>query len=311
MLTLVAQVFAEPKLPQAKLGIMSAIPMEFEALQRVLKNTRSFKIPPYEVTFGELGVNRVPVVVLQTGIGKVNVASAAQFLISSLKVPALAFTGVAGGLNQNYRLADIVISKEAFEHDFGIYDQEIFIRHPAGYAPGAPDRALFPDKHSLEEWPGWNHQTNLVKYIKHVLEENVGRLATHLPSGVVTPSIHIGVSAAGDQFLNSNLEIARVRNEGADFVEMESGAIAQVAQRNNVPFLNIRSISDRGGDDSHLEFATYLEATADLSGRMLEVILNDKIIADYLKSLLGNCESIMELSALQPEKSPDASLSQR
>jgi nucleoside phosphorylase len=95
----------------------------------------------------------------------------------------------------------------------------------------------------------------------------------------------LGTSAAGDQFVNSTQHIDRIRQEGADFLEMESGAIAQVAQKNAVSFLNVRAISDRGGDSSMTEFFHFLDATADLSGRVLNVLFDDPVIANYFLAL--------------------------
>lgn len=59
-------------------------------------------------------------VVVQSGIGKVNMAICTQILVNIYGVDMLINTGVAGGLYKDINVGDIVISSDALQHDFDV-----------------------------------------------------------------------------------------------------------------------------------------------------------------------------------------------
>src|SRR3990167_6977720 len=89
------------------IGILSALPQEFDALTSEIKNQKVTQLGSDKFISGNL--NELPVVVTLSGMGKVNAAIASQRLISEFQVKALIFTGVAGGIDRSLEIGDIVI----------------------------------------------------------------------------------------------------------------------------------------------------------------------------------------------------------
>ena len=80
-----------------------------------------------------------------------------------------------------------------------------------------------------------------------------------------TPTVHFGTILTGDSFINAEDHRQRLHKEfDAKAVEMEGGAVAQVARRwgGGVPFVNVRCLSDLAGRSSHLDFRAFLPVAA-------------------------------------------------
>lgn len=67
--------------------------------------------------FHEGTLNGTPVVIVRSGVGKVNAALCVQILADLFQVTAIINTGVAGSLNAALDIGDILISKDALHHD--------------------------------------------------------------------------------------------------------------------------------------------------------------------------------------------------
>lgn len=87
-------------------------------------------------------------------------------------------------------------------------------------------------------------------------------------------NIKVGTIASADLFLTNKEKAKEIRNEfGADCVEMEGAAIAQVCFLDNIPFLVIRGISDTPNGNNGIDFHTYLKLAAKNSVQILKKIL--------------------------------------
>ena len=112
------------------LGIIGAMEVEVESLKEMMENQEITKIAGMEFYKGEICGKEV--VVVRSGIGKVNAAICTQVLIDAFQVEAVINTGVAGSLNPEIHICDIVVSTEAMEHDMDV--------SPLGYEKGViPD----------------------------------------------------------------------------------------------------------------------------------------------------------------------------
>lgn len=163
------------------------------------------------------------VVVVQSGIGKVNMAVCTQILADCFEVDQLINTGVAGGLYREIEIGDIVISSDAIQHDV---DATVF-----GYGQGEIPRM---------ENSYFQADKDLIRIARSACEE-------------VNPDIHcyIGRVVSGDQFI-SDYEKKRDLIEKFDgyCAEMEGAAMAQAAYLNQIPFLVIRAISDKADQEA-------------------------------------------------------------
>lgn len=173
-----------------------------------------------------------PVLVAQCGIGKVNAAALAQLLILE-GVTHVIFTGVAGALAPELDVGDIVVSSDAVQHDVDV--------RALGYALGVvPGEAL--------SWPADEALRQLALAAARALGE------VHVVSGRVL---------SGDRFIADRSVVRRLRDTFAgSCAEMEGAAVAQICSRAGVPFVIIRSISDRADGSAEADFRAFTPLAA-------------------------------------------------
>ena len=111
-----------------KIGIIGAMESEVRSLVAQLTDVRETHSGNTVLYAGTL--SGVAVVVVQSGVGKVNAALCAQRLILQHAVTHVVNTGIAGGVSANVGIMDVVISTDAVYHDvdavyFGYQPTEI------------------------------------------------------------------------------------------------------------------------------------------------------------------------------------------
>lgn len=112
-----------------KVGIIGAMELEVEELQGKMQVTRREKKASMEFLEGTL--NGTDVVIVRSGIGKVNAALCTQILCDIFEVTHIINTGVAGSLKNEINIGDIVVSTDALHHDV---DVRVF-GYPLGEVP--------------------------------------------------------------------------------------------------------------------------------------------------------------------------------
>jgi adenosylhomocysteine nucleosidase len=178
------------------------------------------------------------VVLALGGIGKVNAAAAATLLVAVHGADALIFSGVAGGIAPDLPVGAVLLADRVAVHDFGYVAAGRFTPTASGIIPiGAPTLAELPP-------------------VPDAVAERLARLADRVRDRLGHP-IRLGAVTTADYFLNCAVTRQDLRARlGADAIDMESGAVAQVAEAWGVPLHVIRTLSDLAGEDSHV---TYLE----------------------------------------------------
>ena len=101
-----------------RIGIIGAMSEEVQGFKKLLENIDEEKIG--NLTFYTGVMHGKDIVLLETGIGKVNAAIGATLMIEAFDVEAVIFTGVAGGINDELDLGDVVISKDLIQHDVDV-----------------------------------------------------------------------------------------------------------------------------------------------------------------------------------------------
>lgn len=214
------------------LGIIGAMDEEVSRLKECMREVVVSTKAGMEFYKGKL--EGCDVVVVRSGIGKVNAAICTQILIDDYNIDAVVNTGIAGSLDAAIDIGDIVLATDALQHDV---DATGF-----GYAHGVIPR---------------------MEASVFVADERLRILAKECCEKV-NPDIAVfeGRVVSGDQFISDRTVKNRISDMfGGSCTEMEGAAIAQAAYLNKIPFLIVRAISDKA-DDSATEDYPAFEAKA-------------------------------------------------
>ncbi|RUT80190.1 5'-methylthioadenosine/adenosylhomocysteine nucleosidase [Ancylomarina longa] len=222
-----------------RIGIIGAMEIEVVRLRELLSNRAEQQKGGFVFYTGNL--KGVDVVLLQSGIGKVNAAIGAAILIDTFQPDFVINTGAAGGFPSDLKVGDIVISQKVLHHDM---DCTVF-GYKAGQVPGMPEH--------------FDANAQLIE----LADKSIHRL-TNLQT-------KIGTILTGDQFMNDPKATQRIKKmfPDADAVEMEGAAIAQTCYQFHIPFVIIRSISDIAGQENAVEYEEFVETAAINSADMV------------------------------------------
>lgn len=192
-------------------------------------------------------IHKTRIVLLQSGIGKVNAAIGTTLLISLFDPLCLINTGSAGAVFKDLEVGDVVISSQVVHHDV---DVTAF-----GYAFGQVPRM-----------PG--------AFLPH---DNLIKLAIKAAAKLKGLNISHGSIATGDSFLNDSGKIDEIRNKfpAVAAAEMEAAAIAQTCHQFRKPFVIIRSISDKADGNASVSFDEFIKTAADNSARLVLGIIKE------------------------------------
>ncbi len=175
------------------------------------------------------------VIVVHSGIGKVNAALATQILIDRYKCRKIVFTGLAGSGRRDIAIGDYVLADSLVQHDF---DLRHFGREK-GMVP-AVGKFMQADKE-----------------LNRILEESIVELGKEKPG---FGKFNKGIIATGDLFVADSKVLAEITAEfNAAAVEMEGAAMAQVCFLNEVPFAVLRTISDNADETALSDFKAVLD----------------------------------------------------
>lgn len=182
------------------------------------------------MTFNQGKLAGKEVVIVRSGIGKVNAAVCTQILVDDFHVDCVINTGIAGSLKSEINIGDVVISDDVLHHDV---DATGF-----GYALGQIPRM---DTFSFQA------DKKLIELAKACC----GKAAPHI-------GVHVGRVVSGDQFISDREIKGKITDNFEGFcTEMEGAAIAQTAYLNRVPFLIIRAISDKADDSATMDYPEF------------------------------------------------------
>ena len=216
-----------------KVGIIGAMELEVSALKGQIKGITVKKKAGMEFCEGQ--ICGVDVVVVRCGIGKVNAALCVQILCDDFGVSHIINTGVAGSLNNDLNIGDILISKDAVHHDV---DVTIF-SYKIGEVPQL----------GIREFPA---DAGLISAAEKAIKEKQPDL-----------NYRVGRVASGDQFISSSEVKERIiKNFEADCAEMEGASIAHGAYLNGIPFVIIRAISDKADGSAEQDYPSFEKAAA-------------------------------------------------
>jgi len=193
-----------------------------------------------------------PVVIVFSRWGKVAAATTVSTLLLKFKVTEIIFTGVAGAIDRNLKIGDVVISKKLFQHDM---DARPLM---AKYEIPLLEKLFFITDKERQH----NTAAAAERFLKNIDH--------HIPSedlkefNIKSPKVIIGNIASGDQFIASEAD-RNLISEGLPniaCVEMEGAAVAQVCYEFGIPFTVIRTISDAANEQSDIDFGKFIVSVA-------------------------------------------------
>ncbi|MGN0291464.1 MAG: 5'-methylthioadenosine/adenosylhomocysteine nucleosidase [Lachnospiraceae bacterium] len=210
------------------LGIIGAMDEEVAKIKEHMTDVEVETKASMDFYKGRL--NGKEAVVVRSGIGKVNAAICTQILADDFRVDAVINTGIAGSLNKDINIGDIVLSTDTLEHDM----DAVSFGYPLGQIPRMDTLSFTADKHL--------------------------RSVALVACKKVLPSVTAfeGRIVSGDQFISSKEKKDwLIENFGGYCTEMEGAAIAHAAYLNKIPFLIIRAISDKADDSASMDYPAF------------------------------------------------------
>lgn len=228
-----------------KIAIMGAMPEEIEPLLKYFGNYETIEFAKNR--YYKLNYKDNEIVIAYSKIGKVNATITATTLIEKFGCEQLLFSGVAGAVNDELRVGDLIYASKLAQHDLDI---SVF-GHPYGFVP---EGAVYE-----------NADNHLIKIAKDVAKEK----------GI---NLQEGIIVTGDQFVCDNDRKEWVKETfKADALEMEGAAVGVTCNSLHVPFFILRAISDGADMDASFSFDEFLVSSANISAEFI-VAMVDRLI---------------------------------
>lgn len=227
----------------ATIAVLGALDEEIDLLARHLQDVKHVKEAGLLVTLGTIVTNRgntVRVAATVAGMGTVAAAAATQHLITKYSPKAVIFSGIAGNLNKDLHIDDVVLGGTLRYLDS---DMELL----------AASNPKVTEYHS---------DPNLIRIAEQALEEQRTKYI-------------IGVIASGNHFVAGDEMTASVKEQtGADAVEMEGAAVVHIATKNKIPALVIRAMSDNADTEyesfKHFDISRFADTASQLVFAILQ-----------------------------------------
>lgn|SRR5690625_489979 len=225
------------------IAIIAAMDEEIKYLNKILTNKSTETIANVEFINGTYEEQKV--VILKSGIGKVNAAMATTILMEKYKPTYVINTGSAGGVSAFLEVGDIVIANEVVHSDVDV----TAFNYDFGQVPQLP--------------PTFKADTILFDKVKLSLNK------LSIPN-------KIGLVGTADSFMNNDEKIKELKKYFPKIVavEMEGAAIAQVCYQYDVPYILIRAISDIAGEESPITFQKFIDLAAQSIAKVIEQFLS-------------------------------------
>lgn len=220
------------------LGIIGAMDEEIALLLENMAEVEEREVANCLFVTGKIQDKQV--VLLKSGIGKVNAAMATTIMHEQFSPTHVINTGSAGGFSQNLEVGDVVISTQVVHHDVDVTAFD----YAYGQVPGLP--AMYAADTELIATA-----ITAIKGLDIQYEE--------------------GIIATGDSFMDDADRVAFVNEKFPTMIaaEMEAAAIAQVCYQYNKPFVIVRALSDIAGKQSSVAFDQFLDKAAKNAAQLI------------------------------------------
>ena len=208
------------------IGIIGAMPSELVDIRIALGEAHVEKKATFEFYINQLDDKKI--INVCCGIGKVNAALCAQNLINHYNVDCIINAGIAGGMNTEVKVCDIVISSDVMHHD-------LLTRFLENYPPY--NGHFKADEGLINKAVSACNKNNISSFVERIV--------------------------SGEIFISDNSIKEKIKDEFNPYaVDMESAAIGHCAFLNEIPFVTIRCISDNADDEGEMSFEQFEKVAA-------------------------------------------------
>lgn len=224
-------------------GVIGAMEEEIKKLLENMENPNQVSV--HGIPFFQGECQGVPIVLCKCGVGKTNAAITAMTLVNHFQVDQIIFTGVAGALDPDLDIGDIVVSRDCQYHDMDVRA----LGFDLGIIP-FQEQSIFPADETLIHW---------------------AQAACSELDGV---QVRKGRVLTGDQFVSDREKSKFLHQQlQGSCVEMEGAAVAHVAYMTKRPYVVIRSMSDRADQSAHVNFEEFTQLASDRSSYVVQRLL--------------------------------------
>jgi len=220
------------------IGIMGAMREEIEPILELVDEVKG-EIEYANNKYYKAVYNNQELIIAYSKIGKVNSALTAATMIEKFEIDVMLFSGVAGAINENLKIGDLIIATKLAQHDLDI----TAFGHPYGYVP---ESKVFVES-----------------------DERLNKIAKDVAKSLDVKLLE-GIIATGDQFIANPEKKEWIRKTfNADALEMEGASVGFVCDALGIPFFILRAISDSADMDAGFDFDKFLEGSAKNSAKFL------------------------------------------
>ena len=212
------------------IGIIVAEEKELLEIKKIMNITEVKTL--YEKEFYIGNIDGKMCVLVKSNVGKVNSSRMCQMLIDCFDIELVINVGTAGSVDNSLNIGDVVVASELVQYDF---DVTCFGR-------------------TLGEIENIGKSIKVDKSLLDLFD-----------------NVRIGTIATGDKFISDKGEKQQIKNYfNALCIEMEGASIAQVCYLDKIPFLIIRSITDKMDDSAPVDFETFLSSSSKNAAKILK-----------------------------------------
>jgi len=225
------------------IGLIGAMDEEVAVIKEWMTDIREESVAGCDFYLGRF--EDKDVILLKSGIGKINAAVSTTLLLSQYKPEYVINIGSAGGFDPELNVGDVVISDQVVHHDVDV----TAFGYVMGQVPNMPAT--------------YAADLKLVEQARSAVQS------------VTNIQAKVGLIGTGDSFMNDPVRVESVRATFPELVavEMEAAAVAQVCFKFETPFVVVRSLSDIAGKESPKSFEEYLKVAAENSSLMIQKML--------------------------------------
>ncbi len=210
------------------IAVIGAMPSELADIREYFKDKDTEIISKCGYDFHINQIDDYKVVSVFCGVSKVNATICTQMLIDCFNAEAVINTGISGGMHDDVKVCDIVISSDTAPHDVNLEFLDKYLPHCSSFK--ADENLINKAVESCKKMD--------YKY-------------------------HIGKIVSGEAFISDTKVKNDIKSRLNPYaVDMETAAIGHCAYVNKVPFISVRCISDNADDEGAMSFEEFEKIAA-------------------------------------------------